>query len=151
MHTITVRRAVPADLDVLAALFDGYRRFYGRAGDPDAARQFLEERFDRDESVLFIAHEGDRPAGFTQLYPSFSSVSLARVYILNDLFVDERARRKGIASRLVGAATQFAQAQGAARLTLSTAVTNDGAQALYRALGWTRDDRFQVYHCTIPA
>ena len=88
MPDVLVRQAVLADLAVLAPLFDGYRQFYGRASDPAAAEAFLRARFDHGESVLFLAtDDSGRPLGFTQLYPSFSSVSLARVFILNDLFV----------------------------------------------------------------
>jgi len=75
MSTITVRQASLTDLEALVPLFDRYRQFYGRASDLAAAREFLRARFDRGESVLFIAHEGSFPVGFTQLYPSFSSVS----------------------------------------------------------------------------
>ena len=107
MSTITVRQAVLTDLEALVPLFDGYRQFYGRASDPDAARKFLMARFNHHESVLFIAHDGDTPVGFTQLYPSFSSVSLARVFILNDLYVHEHARRKGVASKLMGEPEQI--------------------------------------------
>ena len=105
-----------------------------------AARNFLLERFNHAESVLFIAHEGTEPIGFTQLYPSFSSVSLERIYILNDLFVNELGRRKGTGSKLISAAIHFARVAGAIRLGLSTAITNTGAQALYEAQGWERDD-----------
>jgi hypothetical protein len=97
MNTITVRQAVLSDLEALAPLFDSYRQFYGRASDLSAATAFLSARFNHNESVLFIAHEGDKTVGFTQLYPSFSSVSMARILVLNDLFVDEHARRKGVA------------------------------------------------------
>ena len=87
--------------------------------------------------------------GFTQFYPSFSSVSLARIFVLNDLFVHECARRKGVASKLLSAATEFAQALGAIRVSLSTAISNESAQALYQAAGWTRDEQFLVYHFPI--
>lgn len=140
MSNINIRQAVVGDLDALSVLFDGYRQFYGRAGDLAAARNFLLERFNRAESVLFIAHEGTEPIGFTQLYPSFSSVSLERIYILNDLFVNELGRRKGTGSKLISAAIHFARTAGAIRLGLSTAITNTGAQALYEAQGWERDD-----------
>ena len=69
--------------------------------------------------------------GFTQFYPSFSSVSLARIFVLNDLFVHECARRKGVASKLLSAATEFAQVLG--------------------AVGWQRDEQFLVNHFPIPA
>ena len=98
MSNITVRQAVLSDLEALVPIFDGYRQFYGRQSDISAAREFLLARFNHGESVLFIAHKDNAPVGFTQLYPSFSSVSLARVFVLNDLFVHEQARRKGAAS-----------------------------------------------------
>jgi ribosomal protein S18 acetylase RimI-like enzyme len=146
----TVRQATIRDLDQLVPLFDHYRQFYGRTSHLCAAREFLLARFHNDESTVFIAHENGRAIGFTQLYPSFSSISLARIFILNDLFVYEQARRKGVASALMSAAVQFATASGADRLSLSTAITNNAAQALYHSAGWTRDDQFMVYDLAIP-
>ena len=146
----TVRQATIHDLAQLVPLFDGYRQFYGRVSDLRAASEFLLARFYNDESTVFIAHEDERAIGFTQLYPSFSSISLARIFILNDLFVHEQSRRKGVASALMSAAVQFATALGAARLSLSTAITNDAAQALYQSAGWKRDDQFLVYDLAIP-
>lgn len=151
MSTVVVRQAVETDLERLAPLFDAYRRFYGAAGDIPAASAFLADRIVRGESAVFMALEGDVAVGFTQLYPSFSSVSLARIFVLNDLFVVERARRKGIAAKLIAAAVDHAGTEAAARLTLSTARGNHGAQALYESLGWKRDDRFLVYNFSLPA
>jgi len=151
MSTITVRQAVLSDLEALVPLFDGYRQFYGRTSDLQAASGFLLERFNHGESVLFIAHEGNKPVGFTQLYPSFSSVSLARIFVLNDLFVCEHARRKGVASKLMTAAVDYASSLGAVRVSLSTATTNEAAQTLYQSAGWKRDEQFFVYHFAIPS
>jgi len=151
MSSVVVRQAVLSDLDDLVPLFDGYRQFYGRASDLHAARDFLLARFNHGESVLFIAYQGLVPIGFCQLYPGFSSVSLARTFVLNDLFVHERARRIGAASKLMFAAIEIAKSLGAVRLSLSTAMTNEAAQALYQSVGWARDEQFFVYHCTIPA
>jgi ribosomal protein S18 acetylase RimI-like enzyme len=145
----TVRQATIGDLEKLVPLFDNYRQFYGRTSNLRAAREFLLARFDNHESIVFIAHEGERAVGFTQLYPSFSSISLARIFILNDLFVHEQARRKGVASALMSAAVEFATTMGATRLSLSTAMTNHAAQALYRSAGWERDDQFWVYDFAI--
>jgi len=150
MSAITIRQAVLSDLEALAPLFDSYRQFYGRASDTHAASEFLLARFNHGESVLFIALEGGNPVGFTQLYPSFSSVSLARTFVLSDLFVNERARKKGVGSKLMSAAVEFAGTLGAVRVSLSTATTNETAQALYQSAGWKRDEQFFVYHFTIP-
>ena len=151
MNTVTVRQATLSDLDALVPLFDGYRQFYGRASDTQAVRAFLSDRFNHGESALFLAFEGQTPIGFTQLYPSFSSVSLARTFILNDLFVQEQSRRKGIASKLLSAAVVFANTLGAVRVSLSTAIANETAQALYQSAGWTRDEQFFVFHFPLPA
>ncbi len=151
MSTVTVRQAMLSDLAALVPLFDGYRQFYGRPSDVRAAKEFLLARFNHGESVLFIAHENNIPIGFTQLYPSFSSVSLARTFVLNDLFVHEQARRKGVASKLLSAAIQFASSLGAVRVSLSTATTNDTAQALYQSAGWKLDEQFLVYHFAVQA
>jgi len=150
MSTITVRQAVLSDLEALAPLFDNYRQFYGRPSDLQAATDFLSARFNHGESVLFIGHEGNKAIGFTQLYPSFSSVSLARTFVLNDLFVCEHARRKGVASKLMSAAVDYAGSLGAVRVSLSTATSNEAAQKLYESSGWKRDEQFLVYHFAIP-
>src|SRR5688572_28264576 len=91
--SLAIRRATLSDLDLVAPLFDAYRRFYAQAGDMQRARDFLQERLQRDESAILLAELDGHPAGFTQLYPMFSSVRTARIWILNDLFVDDGARR----------------------------------------------------------
>jgi GNAT superfamily N-acetyltransferase len=146
MSAIIARQGVLADLEALATLFDQYRQFQGQRGDLGAARTFLRERLDHGESAVFICHEDDRPVGFAQLYPSFSSVSLARVFVLNDLFVPESGRRKGVASALLAALESYAWSLGSARITLNVARDNLSAQALYAARDWTQDQQFLMVH-----
>jgi GNAT superfamily N-acetyltransferase len=146
MNPILVRQCVFADLDALAPLFDQYRQFQGQPGDLGAARSFLAARFDHGDSVVFIATAGDAPLGFAQLYPSYSSVSLSRVFILNDLFVVETARGRRVASHLLSAVESYAWSFGASRVTLNVARGNVSAQQVYAARGWLQDDRFFMFH-----
>jgi GNAT superfamily N-acetyltransferase len=147
MAGIRIVRATRKDLDDLVPLFDGYRQFYGQRADAAAARTFLDERIQRDESVIYVAYTGPgEAAGFTQLYPSFSSVSLKPLWILNDLFVRSDVRRGGVGRALLERARQHAAETGAKGLVLSTAVTNRPAQTLYESCGWQRDDEFMHYH-----
>lgn len=149
-HDIAVRQATIFDLDLLAPLFDAYRQFYRKPSDLGLARQFLLERFQHNQSIVFLAVRQDGSAvGFTQLFPGFSSVSAARILILNDLFVLPEARRKRVGSLLLAAAASFGRAVRAVRLTLSTEVTNETAQALYEAEGWTRQTNFYVYNLAL--
>jgi ribosomal protein S18 acetylase RimI-like enzyme len=135
----TIRRATLDDLDAITPLFDAYRRFYAQSADLARARDFLHERLQRGESAILLAELDGRAAGFTQLYPMFSSVRTARIWILNDLFVDASARRHGVARALLDAAAQFARENGAAGLMLETTRDNAPARALYRAAGWHED------------
>ena len=80
MRNILVQRATLADLDLIAPLFDAYRQFYQQAPDLALARAFLRKRLERDESVILLALRPDRSAaGFTQLFPSFSSAKARRI------------------------------------------------------------------------
>lgn len=136
-----ITRATLDHLDHLAPLFDGYRVFYKQASDIEKARSFLESRITNDESVIFVVVTDDGALlGFTQLYPLFSSVSVRRVWLLNDLFVSETARRIGVGQMLMDAARTFATETGAKGLALETGVTNTGAQALYEKLGYEKQD-----------
>lgn len=149
MSKLVVRKANSADLDALVPLFDDYRVFYGRDSDPAGAREFLVSRFARNESIIFIASRDGEAVGFTQLFPSFSSATMARTYILNDLFVGESFRKQGVGRQLLDAAVEFGKLDGAARLTLSTAIDNHAAQALYRRGGWKQDEQFKVFHYSL--
>ena len=100
----------------VATLFDQYRVFYNQPSDLDAARAFLQKRFEKNDSTIFVVRDDEQMVGFTQLFPSLSSVSMKRVWILNDLFVREAHRKKGAARLLMSAAENFARQTGAVRI-----------------------------------
>jgi len=146
MKMINVRQAGVGDIDALVPLFDAYRQFYMRGTDQARAREFLFQRFQHQQSVIFIAHDDQGVAiGFTQLYPLFSSLTLARTFVLYDLFVVPSARRSGAARQLLRSAADYGRAVGAGALELSTATDNEAAQRLYESEGWVRDTAFYVY------
>lgn len=144
---MTVSRATAADLEAVAPLFDRYRQFYREPSDLEGARRFLRARLEGDESVLFLATvpEPEGAVGFAQLYPFWTSVGMRRVWVLNDLFVAEEARRLGVARALMEAARAFALEDGAARLELATERANAQAKALYDDLGYDLDEAYDHY------
>ncbi|HEY8807023.1 MAG TPA: GNAT family N-acetyltransferase, partial [Candidatus Limnocylindria bacterium] len=113
MPEVRTVRAELDDLDALVPLFDGYRQFYAQESDVEPARTFLAERMKRGESVIFLAIVDGEIAGFTQLYPSFSSVSMKRLWVLNDLFVAPAARTSGAGRALLERAERWAAETGA--------------------------------------
>jgi len=127
----------------LAPLFDAYRVFYRKKSDLDGAQEFLMERLVNQESIILLAidesDDSEACAGFTQLYPSFSSVSMKPIWILNDLFVAETHRRQGVAQALLNEAANFARQDGAVRLVLETEIDNKSAIALYEKESWVKD------------
>lgn len=146
MRQVTTRQAAHADLDAIAPLFDAYRQFYEKPADLALARRYLDERFRRNESVIFVAEDTDGEiVGFTQLYPAFCSVAADRTYVLYDLFVTPSARGTGAGRALMERAEAFGRQAGAARLELQTARTNTIGQSLYESCGWQRDNDFYVY------
>ncbi|MFB7139976.1 GNAT family N-acetyltransferase [Gottfriedia sp. NPDC056225] len=129
----------------VAKLFDQYRQFYKQESNVDEAINFITERINNKDSVIFIVKEGEESLGFTQLYPTFSSVSMKKLWILNDLFVTEAARKKGVAQMLLDAAKGFAINTKAKALDLQTAIDNRSAQALYEKNGYQVDKEFFSY------
>ncbi|HTT15550.1 MAG TPA: GNAT family N-acetyltransferase [Thermoplasmata archaeon] len=142
--SLSVRQATVADVPRIQPLFAGYRAFYRCPPDAAGELRFLTDRLARAESVVFLAERDGSPVGFTQLFPTFSSLGLRPSWILNDLFVAPEARRGGVGAALLRRAREFARTQGAEGLTLETAHDNP-AQRLYEAEGWTRDTAFLHY------
>jgi ribosomal protein S18 acetylase RimI-like enzyme len=147
---IRIREASSSDLPALGQLFDEYRQFYRLPKDVDKATGYIGARLAaRDSVVLVAADESEQLVGFTQLYPTWCSLLAGPVYVLYDLYVPPRARRRGVARALLTAAAERAKRDGKLRMTLSTARTNRNAQALYESLGWERDNDFYVYNLNI--
>ncbi|MCV2361213.1 GNAT family N-acetyltransferase [Paucibacter sp. TC2R-5] len=147
MNNMTIRRAELSDLDALAHMFDAYRQFYEQPADLTLAREFLQERLQKSESVLLLAADASGQAlGFCQLYPSFCSVEAKPICTLYDLYVCPHARRSGAGRALLLAAHDYAASAGVARLDLTTARTNLAAQSLYESLGWVQDQIFLAYN-----
>ena len=141
-------RANLTHLEQVSALFDGYRVFYRQASDINLAREFIRQRMELQDSVILMAVDGDTELGFVQLFPLFSSVSMRRIWLLNDLYVHPNARKQGVGRFLLEQAKQFGIDHGALRLELSTEINNTSAQSLYESLGWQRNETF--YHYSLP-
>ncbi|MFJ8066040.1 GNAT family N-acetyltransferase [Psychrobacillus sp. NPDC096426] len=142
---MNIQKATLNDLDALTELFDLYRLFYEQESDLKGAKEFLQERFMNEESIVFIAYDEHDPVGFTQLFPSFSSVSMQKSWVLNDLYVKKSARRRGIADKLIRKAISFAEETGAKGILLETGQQNVNAQKLYEKIGFIRESSYYYY------
>ena len=152
-ENMVIIKAGLEQLDLVAELFDKYRIFYEQPSNLAEGRKFIRERMENGQSVIFLAIEKqestDIPLGFVQLYPSFSSVNLAKRWILNDLYVDQSARRRGVAKGLMQKAKEYAVETGAIELTLETAIDNKKAQHLYERIGYEKDEKHFYYNLSL--
>jgi len=131
---MTTRKATQLDIAFLAPLFDAYRVFYQKASDVPAAAYFLEERISRQESEIFVALDAQgQMAGFTQLYPLFSSTRMKRLWLLNDLYVAPAFRGQGLSVALIEAAKAHCRE------------TNEIGNILYPRTGFTLDIAHNCY------
>ena len=146
---MNVTLADSSSIPELANLFNQYRIFYGEETDLQAATTFLISRFKNKDSVILVAHESSKMTGFIQFYPSFSSVGMQKIWILNDLFVDTDFRRQNVARNLMEAAKKYAKETGALRIDLATQISNIFAQNLYESLGYTKNESFVHYSLPI--
>jgi GNAT superfamily N-acetyltransferase len=143
---IAIQHATLTNVDTIAQLFDAYRQFYQQPSDLKAAYDFIKDRLDNNESEIFMAYWDGEPAGFVQLYPMFSSVSMKRVWILNDLYVTETFRNKGIGNALLEVAKAHGRATSAKGLMLETARDNHTAQSVYENNGWEKENNFFYWY-----
>jgi ribosomal protein S18 acetylase RimI-like enzyme len=104
---------------------DGYAWWFGR-------------EIDRPEVVLLVAISGDALVGYAygRLEERDWNQLLDACGALHDVWVEDGARRRGVATRLVEAAIAALTAKGAPRVVLHTASGNASAQALFARLGF---------------
>jgi ribosomal protein S18 acetylase RimI-like enzyme len=141
MTVMEIVRIDKTQVDLVADLFNKYRVFYKQQSDIELAKQFIQRRLDNNESVIFIALNSDQsPVGFTQLYPTYSSVRMVKNWILNDLYVEKEYRKQGIGEKLIQTAMNFASENNAKFVQLSTAVDNYTAQSLYEQIGFKKQE-----------
>jgi ribosomal protein S18 acetylase RimI-like enzyme len=148
-NAIVVRKAVPADLPAAARLaaalvrqhhaYDPLRFMTFEPIEPGYER-FLRSQIDRAEAVLLVAaDESDgRVVGYvlgTLEDRDWSDLRDACGKI-HDVYVDERVRHRGVATRLVEEAVSRLAALGAPRVVLMAAWKNDPARSLFARLGF---------------
>ena len=143
---IEIRKAEKEDLTSLTVLFDQYRLFYENVSDEENAKKFISERLSNNDSVIYVAENAiDEIIGFVQLYPTFSSTRMKRLWLLNDLFVAKKYRGNGISKQLINASKELCEQTDACGLLLETAKTNTVGNSLYKNTGFLLDKEHNYY------
>ncbi|WP_042536185.1 GNAT family N-acetyltransferase [Oceanobacillus oncorhynchi] len=137
------------DLDGVPNLFNLYRVFYEQTSDIEGAKAYIKQRLEHKGSVIFMVRDHQMYVGFTQLYPTFSSISMKKAWILNDLYVDAEARNQGIGEKLLNKAKDLAMETDAKSIVLETVPDNTASQGLHEKNGYIRDSQFYHYELNL--
>ncbi|MEO1254328.1 MAG: GNAT family N-acetyltransferase [Bacteroidota bacterium] len=146
-----IRNAKEGDLNSLVDLFDKYRKFYGKTSDVIGANDFLWERLHKKDSEIYVCEHNGELTGFVQLYPLFSSTRMSKYWLLNDLFVDEKYRGKGISIELIDRAKQLVRESQACGMYLETEKTNVIGNNLYPRAGFKLYDGSNFYEWEVDS
>ena len=100
-----------------------------------------------NDAALFVCmNDENSMVGFMQLYPLFSSTRMKKLWLLNDLFVDENYRGQGYAVALINQAKEFCKETRACGLMLETAKDNMIGNKLYPKTGFSLDTEHNYYN-----
>lgn len=140
-----IRACTIDDLEQLVPAFDKYRQFYRQNSQPEKVRDFLKLLIEEEKSKIFLSFEEDELTGFVQLYPSFSSIGLAPIWVLNDFFIFGGSDRRQIAKGLLDAAKMLCEASKAVRVEVTTRKENHRLHKIYRDYGFEKDYKYDYY------
>jgi GNAT superfamily N-acetyltransferase len=131
------------DLDELLPLMRGYADFYEVSPTDEQLLSLSRTLIASPEhdGVQFVARDRAGVAiGFATVFWLWSTLSAARVGLMNDLFVAPEGRGSGAAEALIERCRAACRERGASRLTWQTAKDNARAQAVYDRVGGHREE-----------
>ncbi|PPR46996.1 MAG: hypothetical protein CFH19_00772 [Alphaproteobacteria bacterium MarineAlpha5_Bin9] len=133
----------------IGVLFDLYRQFYKYKTAIKESTNYIKERINNNDSIIYACYLRNKAVAFVQLYETFDSLNLNKKLVLYDLYVLENYRNKGIAKILMKKAKEFAIKKKYKIIELSTAITNKKAQYLYESLDYKKDKEYYNYYLEI--
>jgi ribosomal protein S18 acetylase RimI-like enzyme len=147
--SVDIQSVGEGDLADLLPLMRGYSEFY-EVDPPDHALLALSLALIEDpqrEGIQLIARDAEdrRAVGFATVYWMWSTNRAARIGVMNDLFVDASARRRGVGEALIAACLDLVRERGAVSLQWQTALDNHAAQALYERVGGIRESWYDFH------
>jgi ribosomal protein S18 acetylase RimI-like enzyme len=164
MSGITIRRATAVDLPALGRMgallmrthyaFDQKRFLEPGANAEEGYAWFLGEQLKDDTNAVVLVAERSFDSARSEPFDSAQGKVIGYVYaalepiswkelrdacgFIHDIVVEERGRRRGVATALMDAAMAWLKERGAPRVVLGTAEQNTPAQRLFSRLGFRR-------------
>ena len=150
MSTPTIRRACAADADAFLSLIDALADFESLARPDAAARERLvrDGLGERPRIDVFLAEADGRAVGYTIMLETYSSFLALPTLYLEDVFVLEAYRGKGVGKALFLHYLGEAQRRGCGRAEWQVLDWNTAAQGFYERWGAKRMREWWPYRMT---
>jgi GNAT superfamily N-acetyltransferase len=146
MGRIVIRKGRKADAKDFMGLVLALAKFEHLDPPSDAGRRRLvEDVFEKRRINLFVAAEGRRLLGYALYFYTYSSFLAKPSLYLEDLFVVEEHRKRGVGFGLFKRCVDEAVAKGCGRMEWAVLTWNDKALRFYEKLGARRLSEWYVY------
>jgi ribosomal protein S18 acetylase RimI-like enzyme len=134
----------PVLLPAASELLSGYMAGW-QDQTPAACAEALARLLQFPGARFVLARLEGVPCGFASLQWGWTTTRGVPILRVQDLFVAEAYRRRGVARALLGYASKLGRNAGAHRLQLETDSENKAAQHLYESFGFTHIQGKEIY------
>lgn len=142
---MNIKRCDINDLELLIPLFDDYRQHFKQSSEPELIQEFLAQRIESDDVIIYLAHTNNDIHGFVLLYPSYSSIGLSKIWILNDFYLRSGNQKRLMAKQLLDQLVADCKEAGAIRIEVTTRKENHKLHNLYKEYGFEKDYKYDHY------
>jgi GNAT superfamily N-acetyltransferase len=151
--SISIEKAAPENIPQIFALMREFAEY-------EKLLEFFEATEERLETALFgdgkvadaiLAFDGERAIAYAVFFPYFATFRGQRGIYLEDIFITENARGKGVGEIMLKFIARLARTRGFERIDFQVLQWNTPAIAFYEKLGAVRDEEERHFKFTDEA
>jgi GNAT superfamily N-acetyltransferase len=143
-----IRPATKADIPAISVMIREFAAAEDRPNRVTATEDDLREALFTENpaaDVLIAVDEGGEAVGYALFYSTFVPYYARSALFLKNLFVRERAQRRGLGTALLRQVAGLAVERGCCRLEWDTLPENDRARRFYDAIGLSGFEKRPFY------
>lgn len=146
LQAIEIRTASREDVPLILDAIKGLAAYEKMSEEVVATEEILEEwLFDKKKATVLLADYEGAPAGFALYFTNFSTFLGRAGLYLEDLFVKEELRGKGIGTALLKRLASIAKEEGYGRFEWVCLDWNTPSINYYLAIGAKPQDEWTIY------
>jgi GNAT superfamily N-acetyltransferase len=145
--TLAIRFATPADVPTVASLIRALARYEKLEHEVRLTEDKLRDSMfgPRPYAEAILAEDGGEPVGFALFFHNYSTFLAQPGLYLEDLYVHESQRGKGVGKALLVELAKIAVQRGCGRMEWAVLDWNVDAIGFYEKLGATPNSEWTVY------